>query len=143
MRTIHQGPGAPSPDLQAEYTQAIRPRYLPFFENALAFGGSPYTRLGVACTRYVDDVSAKKNICAEGIAPRKLRTQLWDQFCTDRLSPYQDNEFETALWQKRGSLKRCSGQPIFRWPKLTWQQAPQTLASGDMYLYRRVDCGSH
>ncbi len=46
MRTIHQGPGTPSPDSQAEYTQAIRPRYLPFFENALAFGGSPYTRLG-------------------------------------------------------------------------------------------------
>src|SRR6266852_399374 len=45
MRTIHQGPGAPSPDSQAEYTQAIRPRYLPFFENALAFGGSPYTWL--------------------------------------------------------------------------------------------------
>src|SRR6266508_2555675 len=44
MRTIHQGPGAPSPDLQAEYTQAIRPRYLPLFENALAFGGSPYTQ---------------------------------------------------------------------------------------------------
>ena len=47
MRTIHQGPRAPSPDSQAEYTQAIRPRYLPFFENALAFGGSPYTRLGL------------------------------------------------------------------------------------------------
>ncbi len=46
MRTIHQGPRAPSPDSQAEYTQAIRPRYLPFFENALAFGGSPYTGLG-------------------------------------------------------------------------------------------------
>ena len=46
MRTIHQGPRAPSPDSQAEYTQAIRPRYLPFFENALAFGGSPYTLLG-------------------------------------------------------------------------------------------------
>src|SRR6266571_1411399 len=48
MRTIHQGPRAPSPDSQAEYTQAIRPRYLPFFENALAFGGSPYTGLGCA-----------------------------------------------------------------------------------------------
>src|SRR5712691_10935608 len=47
MRTIHQGPRAPSPDSQAEYTQAIRPRYLPFFENALAFGGSPYTGLAV------------------------------------------------------------------------------------------------
>src|SRR6266581_1555289 len=50
MRTIHQGPRAPSPDSQAEYTQAIRPRYLPFFENALAFGGSPYTGLGCILT---------------------------------------------------------------------------------------------
>src|SRR5712691_982102 len=49
MRTIHQGPRAPSPDSQAEYTQAIRPRYLPFFENALAFGGSPYTGLDANC----------------------------------------------------------------------------------------------
>ena len=40
------GPGAPSPDSQAEYTQAIRPSYPNFFETALAFGGSPYTLLG-------------------------------------------------------------------------------------------------
>src|SRR5688572_31612773 len=40
------GPGAPSPDSQAAYTQAIRPLYPTFFENALAFGGSPYTLLG-------------------------------------------------------------------------------------------------
>ena len=39
------GPGAPSPDSQAVYTQAIRPRYQSFFETALAFGGSPYTLL--------------------------------------------------------------------------------------------------
>src|SRR5688572_25533154 len=39
------GPGAPSPDSQAAYTQAIRPLYPTFFENALAFGGSPYTLL--------------------------------------------------------------------------------------------------
>ena len=39
------GPGAPSPDSQAEYTQAIRPRYPTFFETAWAFGGSPYTLL--------------------------------------------------------------------------------------------------
>ncbi len=61
MRTIHQGPRAPSPDSQAEYTQAIRPRYLPFFENALAFGGSPYTGLGrilspKVCSRHIYDM---------------------------------------------------------------------------------------
>jgi len=44
MRTTIR-PGAPSPDSQAEYTQAIRPCYPTFFEAALAFGGSPYTLL--------------------------------------------------------------------------------------------------
>ena len=39
------GPGAPSPDSQAEYTQAIRPCYPTFFETDLAVGGSPYTLL--------------------------------------------------------------------------------------------------
>ena len=39
------GPGAPSPDSQAEYTHAIRPCYQTFFEAALACGGSPYTLL--------------------------------------------------------------------------------------------------
>src|SRR5262245_5588494 len=48
MRIIHQGPRASSPDSQAEYTQAIRPRFCLLLENALQFGGSPYTRLGAA-----------------------------------------------------------------------------------------------
>lgn len=42
----HQGPGVPSSDLQAEYTQAIRPCYPTFFETPWAFGGSPYTLFG-------------------------------------------------------------------------------------------------
>src|SRR5262245_66514749 len=46
MRIIHQGPRASSPDSQAEYTQAIRPRFCLLLENALQFGGSPYTGLG-------------------------------------------------------------------------------------------------
>src|SRR5262245_62423124 len=50
MRIIHQGPRASSPDSQAEYTQAIRPRFCLLLENALQFGGSPYTGLDVLTT---------------------------------------------------------------------------------------------
>src|SRR5215510_156969 len=53
MRIIHQGPRASSPDSQAEYTQAIRPRFCLLLENALQFGGSPYTGLGTPVEKAV------------------------------------------------------------------------------------------